>query len=146
MSAKDTAAGEFAESLLKLLLNATAFANVADNAGSAPLSNLYLALHTSDPGASGDQTTNETSYTGYARVAVARTSAGFSVAGGTATLAANATFPTCTAGSATITHVSVGTASSGAGHRWYKGAVTPNISVSSGVAPILASGSTVTES
>ena len=59
---------------LKLLFQGTAVANIADNAAASPLTNLYAALHTADPGAAGNQTTSEASYSGYARVAVARTS------------------------------------------------------------------------
>ena len=46
--------------------------------------NLYLALHTADPGAAGSQTTNEATYTSYARVSVARSTAGWTVASGVA--------------------------------------------------------------
>ena len=70
--------------LLKLIFQATAIANVADNAASSPLTNLYVSLHTADPGEAGDQTTSEISYTGYARVAVAR-STGWDAASGGAT-------------------------------------------------------------
>ena len=38
----------FDNDLLKLIFNATAIANIADNAGSSPLTNLYLSLHTAD--------------------------------------------------------------------------------------------------
>jgi len=67
--------------LLKLIFNATAIANIAANAASSPLTNLYVSLHTADPGEAGDQTTSEATYTSYARVAVARTSGGFTVTG-----------------------------------------------------------------
>lgn len=56
------------------------------------------------------------------------------------------TFPACTAGTNTITFWSVGVASSGATKILYSGAVSPSISVSSGVTPQLTTGSTVTES
>lgn len=39
---------------LKLVFNATAIANIADNAASSPLTSLYLALHTADPGEAAD--------------------------------------------------------------------------------------------
>ena len=58
--------------LLDLIFKATAIANIADNAASSPLTNLYVSLHTSDPGEAGSQTTNECAYGSYARVAVAR--------------------------------------------------------------------------
>ena len=64
--------------VMKLIFNATAWANFADNAASAPLTNLYMGLHTADPSA-GTQSTSEAVYTGYARAAVARSAAGFTV-------------------------------------------------------------------
>ena len=66
----------FENDLLKLIFNATAIANISDNAASSPLTNLFVALHTADPTDSGTQTSNEVAYTSYARVAVARTSGG----------------------------------------------------------------------
>lgn len=135
----------FINDLLKLIFNATAIANMADNAASAPLTNLYVSLHTADPGASGNQTTNETAYTSYARVAVARTSGGWTVSGQQVVPAATISFPQCTGGTATITHFGIGTASSSTGKLLYAGPVSPNISVSSGVTPQLTTSSTVTE-
>lgn len=135
----------FENDLLKLIFNGTAITDLAENDATSPLTNLYLSLHTADPGEAGDQTTNETSYTSYARVAVARNSGGFTVSGNSVTLTANADFPACTGSTATISHMGVGTASSGAGKLLYKGTVTPNISVSTGVTPRLTTGTTITE-
>ncbi|TBE54481.1 hypothetical protein U8P68_10950 [Rhizobium ruizarguesonis] len=135
----------FENDWLKLIFNATAIANIADNAASSPLTNLYVSLHTADPGEAGDQTTSEATYTSYARVAVARTSGGFTVTGNSVSPVANIDFPAATAGTNTITHFAIGTASSGAGKLLYSGSVTPNISVSSGVTPRLTTASTVTE-
>ena len=131
---------------LKLIFNATAIANIADNAASSPLTNLYVALHTADPTSAGNQTSNEATYTGYARVAVARTSGGFTVTTNSVSPAATISFPACSGGTNTITHFSIGTASSGSGKILYSGTVTPNISVASGVTPQLTTASTVTES
>jgi hypothetical protein len=126
----------FETDLLALIFNATAIANLADNAASSPLTNLYVSLHTSDPGEAGDQTTNEATYTSYARVAVARTSGSWTVSGASATNAAGVTFPQSTGGSNTITHVGVGTAASGAGKLLYKGALTAPLAVSTGIQPL----------
>ena len=131
---------------LKLIFNATAIANIADNAASSPLTNLYVALHTADPTSAGNQTSNEATYTGYARVAVARTSGGFTVTTNSVSPAATISFPACSGGTNTITNFSIGTASSGAGKILYSGTVTPNISVASGVTPQLTTASTITES
>lgn len=130
----------FENDLLKLIFNATAIANIADNAASSPLTSLYVSLHTGDVGEAGDQTTSEATYTSYARVAVARTSGGWTVSTNTITNAAEIAFPACTGGSNTITHFAVGTAASGAGKVLYKGALSASLAVSSGITPKFAAG------
>lgn len=136
----------FCNDWLKLVFNATATANLADNAGTSPLANLYVSLHTGDPGAGGNQSTSETGYTGYARVAVARTSGGWTVSSNSVSPVADITFGACSAGTATITHWAVGTASSGTGKILYSGTVSPSISISAGVTPKLTTSSTISES
>ncbi len=137
--------------VLKLIFNGTAIANVADNAASSPLTNLYLSLHTADPtdAPASEQNTSETTYTGYARIAVARTTGGWTCATAagvtTAVPVANITFGTCSAGTATITHVGIGTASSGAGKLLFVGSLSPSIAVASGVTPQLTTASKITE-
>lgn len=133
----------FENDLMKLIFNATAIANLADNAASSPLTNLYLSLHTSDPGEAGDQTTNECAYTSYARVAVARSGSGWTVSGNQVVPAANIDFPACTGGSETATHAAIGTASSGAGKLLISGSISPTISISSGVTPRLTTSSAI---
>lgn len=111
-------------SALALIFNATAWANVADNAASSPLTNLYVSLHTADPGDAGSQTTSETAYTNYARVAVARTSGGWTVSGTDPTQVANTatvTFAQCGVTGATLTHFGIGSLSSGAGVLYARG-------------------------
>lgn len=71
----------FEDDMLKLIFNASAIADLAENDASSPATTLTVALHTADPGEGGTQTTNETAYTGYARVAVARTTGGWTVSG-----------------------------------------------------------------
>lgn len=142
MSKSDT----FENDVLKLIFNATAIANIADNAASSPLTNLQLGLHSADPGDTGTQATSELAYTGYARVAVARTSGGFTVTGNSVSPVADATFGTATGGTMVpATHASIGVASSGATKYLYSGTLSPNVTISSGVAPVIAAGSTVTE-
>jgi hypothetical protein len=135
----------FENSLLKLIFNATAIANLADNAATSPLTNLYVSLHTADPGEAGDQSTSEATYTGYARVAVLRTTGGWTVTNNSVSPVANIDFANCTGGTNTITYFGVGTASTGAGVLYYSGTVSPSISVSSGVTPRLTTASTITE-
>ncbi len=124
-----------------LIFNATAIANIADNAASSPLTNLYVSLHTADPGEGGSQTTNECAYGSYARVAVARSGSGWTVSGNTATNAALVQFPQCTSSSETATHVAVGTAASSTGKLLYKGALSASLAISSGIQPQFAAGS-----
>lgn len=131
-------------SLLLLLFNNTNFANVGDATGlrgSTTAGSFYIALHTADPGEAGDQTTSEATYTGYARVAVARSSGGFTVSGTAPTQVTNAgtvAFPACTGGSNTLTYFSVGVASSGASVIVASGALTASLAVSSGITPSFA--------
>ncbi|MBW7965322.1 hypothetical protein [Bradyrhizobium sp. BR 10261] len=136
----------FINDFLKLVFNGTAIANIADNAASSPLTNLYVALHTADPGAAGNQATNEISYTGYARVAVTRNSGGWTVTGQTVSPTLDVDFPISSGGTGgTATYASIGTAASGAGKILWSGALSPTIVVSSGVPPVLVQGSTITE-
>jgi hypothetical protein len=120
-----------------LFFNATAWANVADNAAASPIANWQLSLHTASPGDAGSQTTSEIAYTSYARKSVARTSGGFTVTGGQAVLAANQDFVAGTGGSGTAAHFGLGTASSGAGILELYGAITPSIVTGDGVTPRL---------
>lgn len=131
--------------LLKLLFNATAITGLADNAGTGPITNLYVALHTADPGETGAQTASEVAYTGYARVAVARSGAGWVVTANSVSPASPIAFPACTAGTATATHFSVGTSISGAGKLLYSGPLTPQIAIAAGVTPELTTSTIITE-
>lgn len=129
--------------LLALIFNQTNWASIANSTG---VTSLYVALHTSDPGEGGDQTTNEAAYGSYARVAVARTSGGWTVSSGSVTNVAEILFPTCTSGTETVTHFSVGIAASGTSQALYKGALASSIPVATNIAPRLAAGGlTITE-
>lgn len=133
----------FANDLLKLIFQATAIANIADNAAASPLTNLYVSLHTGDPSA-GNQQTNEASYTSYARVAVARTSGGWTVTSNAVSPAATISFPQATGGTSTCTYAAVGTVVSATGKILFSGTLSPSIAVSNGVTPQLTTSSTIT--
>lgn len=135
-------------SLLALLFNATAWANIADNAASSPFTNLYLSLHTADPGVGNNQTTNEVAYTNYARVAVARTTSGWDIPASAETAnAALAQFPQCGASGATAAYVAIGTAPSGSGTVLYAGPLNASLTIANLIQPQFAAGAlTVTES
>ena len=115
-----SASNNFENDILLLVFNNTNIANIGDATGlrgSTTAGSLYVAVHTADPGEGGTQNTNETTYTGYARVGVARSGSGWTVSGTAPTQAANTstiTFGTSTSGTPTITHFSVGYESSGA--------------------------------
>ncbi len=126
--------------LLQLVFNATTFNGIAENDTTSPNTDLYVSLHTADPGEAGTQATNEAAYTSYARVAVARSGSGWTVSGNTVTNAALVQFPQCTGGSETITHVGVGLAASSTTTLLYKGALSASLAVSSGIQPQFAIG------
>jgi hypothetical protein len=128
-------------SVLALIFNATTWNLIAENDSTSPATNLYLSLHTASPGVGNDQTTNETSYTNYARVAVARTTSGWDVpASGATANAALVQFAQCGVTGATITHVAIGTSSSGAGTVLYAGALSSSLAVANLIQPQFAAG------
>jgi hypothetical protein len=123
---------------LDLLFLNVDWANVGDAAGlqnSATAGSFYISLHTADPGEAGDQSTNEVSYTGYARVAVNRTAGGWTRTVSTIANTALVQFGQCTGGSATATHFGIGTDSAGAGNLLLKGALNASLSISNGIQP-----------
>ena len=147
MAAKSTS---WANKLLKLVFNnddATGIGDAGGLLGSTVDGNLYVSLHTATPGAGGDQTTNEVTYGAYARVAVARTTGGWTVTGATVVNAAAVIFPQATTGPQTATHAAIGTAASGAGVLLYFGAIPGDLIIALSDIPTLSAGSvTGTES
>ena len=132
--------------LLKLVFNNTTASNIGDLTGlvgSTVAGSLYISLHTSDPGETGTQLTNETVYTNYQRVAVVRTTGGWTVSGIAPTQVTNAgtvTFPQCGVTGATVTYMGVGTDSSGAGKLLYSGQLTSPLAVSNNITPMFVAG------
>jgi hypothetical protein len=130
--------------LLLILFNNVDWANVGDAAGlqkSAAAGSFFVSLHTADPGDTGNQTTSEAAYTGYARVGIVRTAGGFTVSGAQVSNTAVTQFAECTAGSSTVTHFSVGLLSAGAGDILYSGALSASRSISAGITPLFNAGS-----
>lgn len=129
--------------LLDLLFLNVDWADIGDAAGlqnSAAAGSFYISLHTADPGEAGTQSTNEVSYTGYARVAVNRTAGGWTRSVSTVSNTALVQFGQCTGGSATATHFGIGTDSGGAGNLLLKGALNASLSISNGIQPQFAAG------
>lgn len=139
----------FENDLLLLLFNNTNIADIGDATGlrgSSAAGSLYWALHTADPGEAGSAITSEAAYTGYARVAAARSSGGFTVTGNSVSPPANVDFGECTASAGSpITHFSIVNTASGAGKILYSGTMTPNITMAVGVIPRIKTTSTITE-
>jgi hypothetical protein len=136
----------FENNILRLLLNATAISNIADNAASAPATNIWVSLHTADPADTGTMGTNEVSYTGYTRIGVARTTGGWVVTNNSASPVSAITFPQATSTSTgTITYASLGmTSATTAGIIIASGAVSPTINYGQNVTPSLTTGSSFT--
>ena len=134
----------FETDFLELIFNATPIANIADNAAASPATSLTIALHTADPGEGGTQSTNEISYTGYARVSVVRSAGGWTVTGNSVSPVSPIAFGQMTGGAGGIvTHASIGTGTGN--YMLFSGAIAPNIDVVSGVVPTLTPGSTIVE-
>jgi hypothetical protein len=128
--------------LLKLLFQNIAATDIGDAGGLLPSEtegNLYISLHTADPGEGGDQTTNEADYGSYARVAVTRSNTSWTVSGSNPTQVTNATtimFPTCTSGDNTVTHFGIGTDSTGPGKLLYIGTLSSSLMISATMTPL----------
>lgn len=128
-------------------VNSSGIGDATGLRGSQTAGNFYISLYTSDPGESGNQSTNETNYTGYSRVAVPRTSSGFTVSLNSANFVNNVDFGACSAAPGSpITHFGIGDDPTGAGKLRRFGTVTPNITMAVGVQPrLLNSANLVTE-
>lgn len=138
-----SAANTLENSILLLLFNNDDFTGIGDAGGllgSVTPGSLYVSLHTSDPGEGGNQSTNEAAYTSYARVAVARSSSGWTVSSNVAENAAAVTFPKATGGSETATHFGIGTASSGSGKLLFSAALNSNLAISNNIQPSFPAG------
>lgn len=145
MSLSDTAESDW----LKLLFQNTSWANVGNAGGilqSSVAGSFYIGLSTGTLTDTSTQTSTEAAYTGYARVAVARSSGGWTLSGTSPTQVANAgavTFGACTAGSETETYFVIGRDSSAAGEVIYWGALTASLAVSAGITPSFATSALV---
>jgi hypothetical protein len=131
--------------LMKLIFQKTlpAYLGTLATTGNA---NLYLALHTDDPGEGGSQTTDEADYTDYARVEVVRSSAGWTITDNQAENKELVQFPLCGGGTNLVTYVSVGTEDSpAAGQILYSGLLNDGRTISAGIQPQFAAGDLIFE-
>ena len=140
MSATDL----FEDDLLDLIFTNIALPNVGDVSGlqpSAVAGSFYISLHT-DTLVDADtlQSADEAAYTSYARIAVARSIAGWTVTSGVVDNDDAITFPTATGGSETELDFGIGSSASGAGVLQIYGSLVASLAVSNGITPEFASG------
>ncbi|NCC30968.1 MAG: hypothetical protein EOM24_02965 [Chloroflexia bacterium] len=126
--------------LFKLIFQAQPITGLARDAESG-LTELWISLHSADPEANVEAF--ELGYTGYSRVPVSRTSSGWSVSAGKATLVSDLDFPACTAGAAVASYFAISSTASGAGQLLYRGAIYPLIYIEPAVVPRLSAGTEI---
>lgn len=122
----------FETQLLELIFNSVDIPGITDT----PSTNLFISLHTADPGEAGTQTTSEATYSNYARVPVERDLNGFTVAGDVAVNTNEVVFPASTGGSSLVTHFGIGLSATGAGTLLLSGPLVASLAVSNGITPI----------
>jgi len=113
----------FETELLKLIFRNEALLGIGNAGGLQPslvTGSLHIALYTSDPG-EGD-TGTEASYSGYSRVSVVRSAAGWVVVGDECSNVADVVFPTSAGPTQTVTHFGIRTLSTG-GDLLYSGSL-----------------------
>ena len=142
-----SASNAFEDAQLKLILQNVDITGIGDAGGlrgSATAGNLYVSLHTADPGEAGTAVTNEVAYTGYARASIARSTGAWSVASGVGSNSGAVNFPARTDSGAavTATHVALVSSASGAGMILWSGPMNSpaSISITQGIAPSFAAG------
>lgn len=138
-----SATNVFENGLLSLIFENANLANVGDATGlrgSSTAGVFYISLHTANPNETGSQNTSEAAYTSYARVSVARSTSGWSVASGVADNDAAINFPQATGGTESESHFGIGSDSSAAGNLYLWGALSAALAVSAGITPSFAAG------
>ncbi len=132
--------------IVGLYYNATAIANIADNAASSPIINIKVRLATASYTASDNGSANEATYTNYSPKDVPRSTAGWTAPSGGATQNADdIDFDQCGASGNTITSMAT-TKGAGASDIFHYGDLNASIAVSNQIQPRFPSGSvTITE-
>ena len=131
--------------ILDLTFLALAWADYAQNDGSGPQTHVSFALQTADPGAGGTMSSNEASYTGYGRMDVPRSAAGFTRTANSVSPNVDISYPVGTGGGGNLTHFATGHTWTGGGEPiLWSGTVTPNVNSGAGIRPILLATTTIT--
>jgi len=131
---------------LALLYNATPWANIADNAAAAPVTNVYMRLATASYSASDNASADETAYTNYVPQPVPRSISGWSApSAGAIQNAAAIEYPQCGVTGSTITSACTAKAT-GASEIFHYGDLNSPIAVSNQIQPRFPAGAvTITE-
>jgi|WetSurSiteA1Bulk_404760.scaffolds.fasta_scaffold28706_2 hypothetical protein len=139
-SKKDT----FETSVLNHIFCNAAMTGIGDAGGllaSSTAGSLYIALYVDGTEPSDSASGTETTYTNYARVAVARSAGGWTVAAGACSNTAAITFAQCGASGATLGAFAICKAgTTGVDDQLYWGELTSPLAVSSGITPEFAIG------
>lgn len=132
--------------IVGLYYNATAIANIADNAAASPLASITMALSTVTGAPADTMATNLATYTNYANQTIVRTTSGWTApSGGATSNAAAIEFPQCGASGNTITSAKTGKGT-GAVDVFHYGDLNASITVSNLIQPRFAIGGvTITE-
>lgn len=132
----------FENDILLLIFNNTAIANIGNAGGLQPsgvAGDLFVGLITDAVATSDSVEGTETTYTGYAREAVARSGAGWTVSTNNCSNTSAITFGQCTVGTPNIRYANIYTAVT-AGDRLYWGQLDADLAVSPGITPEFAAG------
>lgn len=132
--------------ILGLYYNATAIANIADNAAASPITTIQMALATAGYSPSSTLSSNETTYTNYVRQTVARTTGGWvAPSAGSTSNVASIEYLQCGVTGSMITSAATGK-SAGAGDIFHYGDLNSPIAVSNQIQPRFPAGAvTITE-
>jgi hypothetical protein len=136
MSKGDT----FENDLALLLFNGVPITGLADVGVADPITTLYVALHIAVITDAETQEISESAYVGYARVAVARTSAGWTVAGGIAQNAVDVIFPVVGSEDFEVIYASIGQEPSGPGKIFHYGPLVEAMHIHVGFIPTIQAG------
>lgn len=138
----------FANSVAQLIFWNTNIANIGDATGlrgASTVGNLWIALYTASPGLAGTATTNEVTYTGYARIQLARSNSAWVISGNVVSPISDQSFPANSGGTTqTATHFGIVNTASGAGILLISGTLSPSQVIAPLAIPRIKAASTLT--
>lgn len=100
----------------------------------------YVSLHEQDPTEFGNQLSNEVTYEGYRRIKLDRDNLNWFISQVQQIYASpisDIVFPQCSGGSSNITHFAIGTTETQSGQILYYGNLTPSMTITQGMIPLI---------